>query len=150
MEQLLQIRIANDAEIPWINERYNEIKFIPSESNKDLTLVAEFRGHKAGVGRLTKISETEGELGGIYVFPEFRGHGIARKLVDSLISRSPYHTLYCLPFSHLRDFYEEMGFRDPHPTEKSQIPEKVLNKQNWCTTEYKDQTPVLMRKLPQS
>lgn len=125
--------------LDWANSRYAEVDFLPSPAS-DFLAVAEIDGVAAGLGRLSEVAPGIGELGGMYVFPEHRGAGIARWLIQFLISESDFGTLYCLPFAHLEGLYRSAGFR-PCPPEPS-VPGKVLEKHAWCNSHYSG--PVLL------
>jgi N-acetylglutamate synthase-like GNAT family acetyltransferase len=56
------------------------------------------------------------ELASLAVIPAWRGRGLARRLVERLLSRSP-RPLYLTCRSSLGIFYEKFGFRALAPTE---------------------------------
>jgi N-acetylglutamate synthase-like GNAT family acetyltransferase len=141
----LQIRRANPSELGWVNSRYREIDFLPSEE-KDFIAVAEIEDREVGLGRLTEIANGVGELGGIYVFGEFRNNGVATAVVSYLLQHNFFSTTYCLPFAHLEKFYKKFGFRDLKPSEKSSVPTKILDKLHYCTSTYEEPTLLLIRK----
>jgi N-acetylglutamate synthase-like GNAT family acetyltransferase len=143
--EIVNIRRAHREELAWINKKYDEIGFQPSVWERDLILVAE-DAERAGIGRLVKMSEQIGELGGIYVFPRFQGKGVARNLVLELLRHHNFSTLYCLPFAHLTDFYKKMGFRDLADSEKDSVPEKMKNKMSWCYGTYGREVRLLVKK----
>ena len=74
------IRNAYMEESPWINERYKEIGFVPSNIAHELVAIAEHQGSRAALGRLVPVNADCAELGGIYVLPEFRGLGIGTEI----------------------------------------------------------------------
>ena len=79
------IRDAYMEESPWINERYGEIGFVPSNIAHELVAIAEHQGSRAALGRLVPVNADCAELGGIYVLPEFRGLGISKEIVSYLL-----------------------------------------------------------------
>ena len=79
------IRNAYMEESPWINERYKEIGFVPSNIAHELVAIAEHQGSRAALGRLVPVNADCAELGGIYVLPEFRGLGISKEIVSYLL-----------------------------------------------------------------
>ncbi|RNF82184.1 GNAT family N-acetyltransferase [Montanilutibacter psychrotolerans] len=135
----LLVRWLTASELEWANSRYAEVDFLPSPAS-DLVAVAELNGTAAGLGRVTHIAPGIGELGGMYVFPEHRGVGASKSLIQFLISQSNLATLYCLPFEHLDGLYQAAGFKpcDPGPS----VPGKVMEKHAWCNARYPD--PVLL------
>jgi hypothetical protein len=72
---VIQIRAASKTDIEWINHRYKEVDFVPSIFEKEVIAVAEFKGERAGLGRLVTLDEQNAELGGMYVFEPYRGKG---------------------------------------------------------------------------
>lgn len=139
---MLTVRPLLASELDWANERYGEIYFLPSQP-RDFIVVAEIDSVKAGLGRLVPVDETSGELGGIYVLPEFRGRQIAGAIVACLLQHSPYRQLFCIPFSHLEGFYRGFGFQPV--SARSAVPGVVAEKLNWCTQEYAAAVNLLVR-----
>lgn len=138
----LLVRKIAPSEREWANSRYEEVDFLPSPAS-DLVVVAELHGIAAGLGRVTKVATGIGELGGMYVFPEHRGAGLSRSLIQFLISESALETLYCLPFEHLRSLYESVGFRTCQPS--ALVPAKVLEKHAWCNAHYSKSVLLMCR-----
>ncbi|CAL2090795.1 GNAT family N-acetyltransferase [Tenacibaculum sp. 190524A02b] len=128
------VREAYIEELNWINKMYNEANFVSSDFNCEFIVIAEIANEKAGLGRLVKIDENNVELGGIYVLPDYRGKGVAGKVVDYLCKNNPYQnaTIWCLPFENLLSFYEKFGFSKEIEVV---IPYKIENKYNWCNIE---------------
>ncbi|PRC92486.1 GNAT family N-acetyltransferase [Solimicrobium silvestre] len=127
-------------ELAWANEQYSEINFKLS-TESDLIAIAEINGVKAGLGRLCAVDNKAGELGGMFVLPDFRGHAIAANIVDFLLKNSNYSTLYCLAFAHLEVFYKRFGFLPVDETKS--VPKEVTDKFLWCRDTY-DSSVLLM------
>lgn len=138
----LRIEKLDPTKLAWANERYAEIDFLPSP-NTDFVAVVFVDETPAALGRVTQLAATSGELGGMYVFPEFRGLGIARHLVDYLVAECGLSTLFCLPFEKLRDLYAASGFL-PHPVD-APVPEKVSSKHAWCNSYYPERVLLMSR-----
>jgi GNAT superfamily N-acetyltransferase len=138
----LLIKKLTALELEWANSRYSEVDFLPSVAS-DLVAVAIIHGVAAGLGRVTQVAPDIGELGGMYVFPEHRGAGVSKALIQFLISASSLGTLYCLPFKHLDGLYQSAGFK-PCPPGPS-VPEKVLSKHAWCNSHYPDPVLLMLR-----
>lgn len=137
-----KVRPLAAEERAWAAARYAEIGFAPS-GEEDLLVIAEAGGERAGLGRLVAVGGGEAELGGIYVLPEHRGGGVARRIVAGLIERSPYRRLYCIPFVPLEGFYRSCGFHSPPPG--LCIPERIQAKLAWCDGRYPDPVCLLVR-----
>lgn len=138
----MQIRKILPVELAWINAQYASINFAPS-SEADFMVVAEIDGVKAGLGRITQVENDAGELGGIFVLPEFRGHSIATHLVEFLLKNSAYPKLFCIPFVHLEKFYKRFGFLPVDPT--MPVPQKIAQKMSWCGNTYESSVVLLSR-----
>ncbi|MCS2158748.1 GNAT family N-acetyltransferase [Scandinavium sp. H11S7] len=138
----ISLRIATNADLAIVNERYAEIDFVPSLAG-ELIVLATDGDNIVGQGRVVTIDTESGELGGIYVFPGNEGLRIARKVVDFLIKNSGLSVLYCLPFAELEGFYGSMGFGTVKDIEK--IPPAVIKKHEWCLSNY-DKTVLLLSK----
>lgn len=134
-----ELRRAGPGELAWINERYREIDFQPS-GPEDLVVVTEQEGRALGLGRLVPQADGTAELGGIYVFKEARGGGLARAIVARLIEESGGRGLFCLPFAHLEALYASLGFA-PVAAELA-VPEALRLKYEWCKGHYAE--PVLL------
>ena len=135
-------RILEAEELAWANARYAEVNFQPSHP-QDLVAVACLDGQRVGLGRLVRVADTIGELGGIYVLPGYRGRQVARDVVSFLLAHSPYPTLYCIPFAHLDGFYRGFGFAPASDT--SSLPRTIADKVAWCATQYDEPVSVLLR-----
>lgn len=137
-----RIRKLDPAELTWANERYAEIDFLPSPAT-DFIAVVHSGDTPAALGRVTQLSATAGELGGMYVFPGFRGLGIAKQLVNYLVKHPGLETLFCMPFERLRGLYMSAGFA-LQPIDAT-VPEKVLSKHAWCNTHYGERVLLMSR-----
>lgn len=134
---------AKKQELDWVNEKYGEVDFVKSDYENEYIVVARVENENAGIGRLVKIDTNNLELGGIYVFPDFRGFGVAENIVRSLCENNPFgeSTIWCLPFENLLDFYSKFGFEK---CENITAPEKVVHKLNWCNLESNYEKKVLI------
>lgn len=136
------VRALQAQELEWANARYREIDFLQSTAD-DYVAVAEIDGVPAGLGRLVRVAADARELGGMYVFPEQRGGGISRAIIEHLIARAGGDTLYCLPFGNLRSLYVSCGFQQRAPD--AAMPPKVLSKFEWCNGHYGREVLLLVR-----
>ena len=127
------VRALLSSELDWANERYSEIDFVRSDPS-NFVAIAESDGIKAGLGRVVPITSKIGELGGMYVLPDFRGQSIAAQLVQYLIANSGFSTLFCIPFAHLASFYAQHGFIPV--SESTMVPAELESKFRWCQQHY--------------
>ena len=142
---MIEIRIARKSEIEWINNKYDEVAFVHSTFDKELIAIAEVNDEKIGVGRLVTIDENNLELGGMYVFEDFRGQGVAKKIVEFLLKFSKStQKIYCIPFQHLTSFYNALGFIQC--IDLDQVPKEILTKYLWCKDKYSTPTALLILK----
>lgn len=133
-------------EFNWANKRYDEVGFVHSSPDRDLVIVARVNGQVAGLGRLVKISYDVAELGGIYVFPDFRSLGIAHSLVKNLlVYGKSFKRIYCLPFSHLQNIYQSHGFLPV--AKKEGVPKEILDKCDWCNKKYAGKITLLLERV---
>lgn len=143
MSEVAVVEIAplEAAGLHWANRCYAAVDFLPS-TGEDFIAVAHVDGERAALARVTTISTDEGELGGMYVLPRFRGAGLSRQLISYLVEHCRPGTLYCLPFEQLRALYADMGFVEC-PVDET-VPEPVRSKHAWCNRHYRQ--PVLLMK----
>ncbi len=141
---MIQVRLAKKSEIGWINQRYDEVQFVHSNFDKETLAVAEWNEQKAGLGRLVTIDDNILELGGMYVFEEFRNKGVAREIVNFLLQCAlPSQTIFCIPFEHLTPFYKQFGFDPCANTEM--VPRELFEKFRWCKETYNQATTLLVK-----
>ncbi len=141
----LQIRTAELSEIDWINQKYDEVQFVHSHYENEIIAIGEIDGKKTGIGRLVRIDANHLELGGMYVFEEFRNRGVAGMIVEFLLRQAlPSQMVYCIPFEHLVPFYQRFGFAPCSDLES--VPKELREKYLWCKTKYPQSTALLYLK----
>ena len=142
----IKIRKAKEIEIEWINKKYAEVDFKKSVFENELIVIAEYKNFNSGLGRIVKIDELNYELGGMYVFQEFRNIGIAEKIVEFLIHRENLKQKYiwCLPFENLENFYTKFGFKMAKKT-KIESPKEITEKYNWCNNTYEKKVLLMVK-----
>jgi len=133
----VNLRVATPSDARWINERYAEVRFLPSDLAKEVVVIAEIDGERAGLGRLVDVDETSCELGGMVVFEAFRGRGVARAIIDELLRHARGRDVYCIPFAELESLYASAGF-----ARTDDAPREVREKFEWCQRTY--EKPVLL------
>lgn len=127
----------------WINSCYDQVEFVHSSFDNEIIAIAKFDDRKSGLGCLVKIDEQHLELGGMYVFENFRNKGIAKEIVEFLLTHvQPSQKVYCIPFEHLLGFYKQCGFTNCSNLDL--VPLKILDKFNWCQEKYSHPTALLV------
>jgi len=146
-------RKATEKDLIWINERYETVNFKPSslDAGDEEIWISESMGRPVGVGRLVDMGSGTVEMGGMYVLDRFRGHGIARKLVDLLMdsARARFETIYCIPVNHLVDFYKGFGF-ELYSGKVEHLAPKLQEKYHFCETKLKVKQLLWLKVLRQS
>ncbi|MCL6220408.1 GNAT family N-acetyltransferase [Zunongwangia pacifica] len=140
----ITIKQAEKNEIDWINTKYEEVDFTKSNDESEYIVIAKIGDENAGLGRLVKINDNHIELGGIYVFPNYRGLGVAENIVRTLCEENPFEAstcMWCLPFENLLGFYAKFGFNNALDTTP---PEQVAKKLEWCNSNNRYEKKVLL------
>lgn len=140
------IRLANKDEIDWINSKYSEIDFVHSNFENEIIAIAEMGDAKCGLGRIVNVDDANCELGGMFVFEEFRGLKIAEKIIEFLIDKNQKKdkNTWCLPFEKLSNFYNKFGFEDNN-RKNIEVPKAVIEKHTWCNSNYDDKVLLLVK-----
>lgn len=120
----IAIRELRADERAGANAHYAAMQFATSPPDA-LALVAEHGGVRVGLGRLVAHAPDVVELGGIWTDEAWRGHGVARAMVDALLARHGAGPLWCIPFVHLAAFYQSFGFAPAAPPWPAPIAAKV-------------------------
>jgi hypothetical protein len=139
------LRLARADELAWVNARYADIDFVPSPPS-DLVMIASCGGEHAGLGRVVPLAPGIGELGGMLVFEQFQGRGLARAIIAGLCALPGFHTLYCLPFAELEAMYAGMGFA--RAADDDAVPAAVSKKFRWCNQHYGKPVLLMRREAP--
>ncbi len=129
----MRLRRATAEDAAWINAAYDRVHFRHSDLSRDFVVIADVSGAHAGVGRLVPAGEDACELGGMLVFDEFRGRGIARAIIDELLRHASGRRVYCIPFADLEPIYAKAGFARIEAD--ATLPEYVRKKLEWCERE---------------
>ncbi|HEX8620119.1 MAG TPA: GNAT family N-acetyltransferase [Thermoanaerobaculia bacterium] len=138
----MNLRRATGADASWINAAYAGVHFLPSDLARELVIVAELDGERAGIGRLVPAGEHAYELGGMLVFSAFRGRGVARAIIDELLRSAGDAEVYCIPFADLEAIYAKAGF--VRRERDASLPAHVIEKLDWCAREI-DRPVILMQ-----
>ena len=90
---------------------YKTVGYHSGVGQTDMVIAARDDGTIVGVTRLCKEEDTL-VLRGLYVAAELRGRGIGSKLLRVASERIGQQECWCVPFTHLRDFYSTAGFSE--------------------------------------
>ena len=142
----IKIRKAKEIEIEWINKKYDEVNFKKSQFENEFIGIAEISDLNCGIGRIVKIDFENYELGGMYVFEEFRNKGVAEKIVEFLIQIENLENknIWCLPFENLENFYAKFGFKIVVEN-KIEIPKEIFEKHAWCNNTYEKKVLLMVK-----
>jgi N-acetylglutamate synthase-like GNAT family acetyltransferase len=102
------IRRAHQSDAKAIGELYASLA--PNiRVDEEIQVIAENGGLAVGIVRLV---DEEGHLvlRGMNVRPECQRQGIGKRMLVELQGHIDERDCYCLPFSHLEDFYGTIGF----------------------------------------
>lgn len=94
-------------------------------------LLASYKDEPAGTIGMRRLDKTFGELKRLYVRPQFRGQGLARRLLKAVIERAravPYDCLYgdTLPvMMEALSLYERAGFEHVEAYSKAPTPRAI-------------------------
>jgi N-acetylglutamate synthase-like GNAT family acetyltransferase len=105
----ISIRKASVAEHPDIAALYERCGYSGGLSADDTILVALRTEALVGVVRLCSENQVA-VLRGMQVLPDFQRQGIGRALLDESLCRVDDAACYCIPWSHLEQFYGSGGF----------------------------------------
>lgn len=118
MDKRVSLRPAVEADFPTIKELIRKARINPTRLDWHRFTVAVTRFAPSGdekselVGcvQLKPVPGDLVELASLVVRPDFRGQGLARKLIEHILAEAP-RPLYLTCRSGLREFYEKFGFR---------------------------------------
>jgi len=133
----VKLRAATASDARWINERYAEVRFLPSDLSREVVVIASIDDEPAGIGRIVDVDEQSCELGGMLVFEQFRGRGVARAIIDELLQHARGRDVYCIPFAELEGLYGSAGF-----ARTEYAPQEIREKFEWCQRTY--EKPVIL------
>ena len=97
-------------------------EFEMSEAIRDFS-VATLDGELLGCGALHFYSPTMGEIRSLAVGPEWKTHGIGRRMVETLVTEARDYGLDAIfAFTYVDDFFRKMGFE---MVERGELPLKA-------------------------
>jgi N-acetylglutamate synthase-like GNAT family acetyltransferase len=114
----VKIRQANADELEKVNAFYKSCGYYASANPADVAYVAEDEDSIIGAVRLS-IENKIPVLRGMFVDKKYQRKGIGKLMLFHFEKALPNQDCFCLPFSHLVDFYGIIGFRQ---IDKSDLP----------------------------
>lgn len=102
--------MAGPSDLAHIQAFYSSVGYGGGIHPGDRVLVARADQSILAVVRLCSESGTL-VLRGMYVAEEKRGQGIGARLLESASAEIGSSECWCIPYSHLTDFYSRAGFR---------------------------------------
>ncbi|HJO93731.1 MAG TPA: GNAT family N-acetyltransferase [Victivallales bacterium] len=106
----MKYKTRKASNLKWLDTFYKNCgyggKFTPS----DIVVYAVDNETPIGVGRLSLENEVF-ILRGMQILQKYQGKGIGTTLLNKLIEALPDRECFCLPYTHLLDFYRKVGFR---------------------------------------
>ena len=114
---MITIRPARETEATQIRDLIHLVGINPMGLDwKRFVVAVNDHGEMLGCGQLKPHGQDVLELASIAVYPEHRGEGVARLIIEHLLKESP-RPLYLMCQSGLGPLYEKFGFR-PIPYEE--------------------------------
>lgn len=111
-------------------------------SEKDTILIAQFKERIIAAVRLCPEMDFF-VLRGMQVLEPFQHQGIGTKLLQVCIEHLADQVCYCIPWRHLKAFYQQGGFQEVSPIE---VP--VLLNERFNGYLFRRMNVILMRRLP--
>ncbi|PYT12789.1 MAG: N-acetyltransferase [Acidobacteria bacterium] len=129
---MVEIRKASLPDIPAILSLINayagqgimlpRTEFEMAENIRDF-LVASCGGRMVGCGALHFYTPTSGEVRSLAVDPEFKTHGIGRRLMEELEAEARSHDLCSIfAFTYVDRFFRKLGFEE---VDRGELPLKA-------------------------
>jgi N-acetylglutamate synthase-like GNAT family acetyltransferase len=105
------IRLSTASDFPAIKALIRETHLNPLGLDwRRFIVVTRTDGVFAGCGQIKPHNDGSRELASIAVIAEYRGQGVARKVIEQLLATNP-PPLYLMCRSSLEPFYLKFGFR---------------------------------------
>lgn len=109
--QTYEIRPAQESEFAQIKELIHLVGINPTGLDWRRFLVAvDNSGTVIGCGQVKPHGTDVLEMASIAVHPDFRGQGVARKIIELILEQSP-RPLYLMCIEHNGPMYEKFGFK---------------------------------------
>jgi N-acetylglutamate synthase-like GNAT family acetyltransferase len=105
------LRPATNTDARKIRQIISSVQINPMSLNwRRFVLATDREGNIIGCGQVKPHADGSLELASIAVLPDWRGKGIARRIIEQLLERYP-STLYLTCRSQLGQMYQKFGFQ---------------------------------------
>ena len=105
------IRQAEKGEYNLVSEHYRYCGYNGGLTEADLVVIACENQYIIAAVRIC-FENGEKVLRGMQVKPQYRNKGIGTEILQFLNERLDLLDCYCLPFTHLRNFYSQIEFEE--------------------------------------
>jgi N-acetylglutamate synthase-like GNAT family acetyltransferase len=106
------LRPALESEAGQINKLIHLVGINPTGLDwKRFIVAVDTAGQIIGCGQIKPHGRDILELASIGVLPEHRGQGLARAIIEKLLSTESFRPLYLMCMSHNGPLYEKFGFQ---------------------------------------
>jgi N-acetylglutamate synthase-like GNAT family acetyltransferase len=140
-------RPARETEAAQIRDLIHSVGINPLGLDwKRFVVAADEQDEMIGCGQLKPHGSDILELASIAVYPEHRGKGIARAIIEHLLQASP-RPLYLMCESALGPLYERFGFREISYAEMPRYFQRISKLAGLATTLARREERLLIMKL---
>jgi N-acetylglutamate synthase-like GNAT family acetyltransferase len=142
------LRAAKEADFPAIKELIHAVQINPMGLDWRRFLVAiDPKGEIIGCGQIKPHQDGSHELASIAVVPDWRGRGVARKIIESLTA-SHADELYLTCRERLGPFYEKFGFIALEDNDMPPYFRRIRRITRWMSALHLFQEGLLVMKKP--
>jgi N-acetylglutamate synthase-like GNAT family acetyltransferase len=114
---MITLRAASETDAGIIRDLVHSGRINPTGLDWQRFILAQTaEGEVIGCGQVKPHRDGSKELASIVVHPDWRGRGVARKIIEELLASHPGE-LYLMCRSELGSLYEKFGFRAIQPGE---------------------------------
>ncbi|WP_019505973.1 GNAT family N-acetyltransferase [Pleurocapsa sp. PCC 7319] len=136
------INLAELFETEDIKAFYNQCGYEGGLNEEDLILIAQLEGKIIGAVRLCPDNGFV-VLRGMQILASFQSQGVGTQLLQACAEQLADRVCYCIPWQHLRSFYQQIGFQEVLPVE---VP--VLLKERFDNYISRGMNVILMGRFP--
>lgn len=139
---MLTINLAKSHNTEAIKTFYSQCGYGGGLNKEDRVLIAQLGEEIIGVVRLCP-DDGFSVLRGMQILAPFQRQGIGTRLLRACAEELVDQVCYCIPWQHLRSFYQQAGFQEISPVE---VP--ALLHERFDGYIFRRMNVILMRRLP--